>query len=170
MPTPVQKMTDLLQQLVEGQEKQNHLLKFVANTLSAKHRDRAAALNRWKSANPVLSAACREAAETWAKVHNAALTDLTDEIVHQSEQLRESDFARQELIDRHGPRMHHLNALSMIFQQLGGPAAPSEATPDNRRPSSPQISHFLLFPACLHHEHETTSHQTRVCPLPSRGL
>jgi hypothetical protein len=131
---PIQKMFDLLQQLVEGQETQNHLLKFVADTLSAERRDRAAALDRWKSANPLLSAACREAAETWTKVHNAALADLTEEIVRQSEQLTESDFARQELIDRHGSRMQHFSAMSIILQQLGGTATLPAAAHDNRRP------------------------------------
>jgi len=134
MPTPSQTMIDLLQQLVEGQEKQNHLLKFIADTVSVERRERATALDHWKSANPLLSAACREAAETWAKVHNAALSDLTEEIVHQSEQLRESDFARQELIDCHGPRMQQVNALSITLQQLGSPASLPAAAPDNRHP------------------------------------
>lgn len=134
MPTPTQRMVDLLKQLVEGQERQNHLLKFIADSLSADRRERAAALDRWKSSNPLLSAACREAAETWVKVHNAALADLTEEIVNQSEQLQESEFSRQELIDRFGSRMQHLNALSIVLQQLGSPTSLPAAAPHNRRP------------------------------------
>jgi hypothetical protein len=126
-------MTMLLERLVEGQEQQNHLLKYIADTLAAERLGRVALLNRWKSANPLLSAACREAGETWIKVQNAAIGDFTEEVVHQSEQLVESDFVRQEMIDRYGPRLQHFGSIGAILEQLGSPASqPAAAAKQSR--------------------------------------
>lgn len=130
--TPSQRMVGLLTQLVEGQEKQNRLLQSVADELAAERRGRAATLEAWKKANPLLAAGCREANETWGKVYNAALADLTKEVVNQSDGLIESNFTRQELIDRFGPRMQHLNALTIILQQLGGPLSPPAPAGETR--------------------------------------
>lgn len=133
MPTPSRKMIDLLQQLIEGQEQQNHLLKFIADSLSITRRERATILVAWTKANPLLSAACREAIETLGKVYNAVLTDLTEVIVKQSEELMESDFSRQEFIDRFAPRIEHLSALATILQQHCGPANPPATARESRR-------------------------------------
>jgi len=124
-------MVGLLTQLVNGQEEQNRLLQSIAKGLAAERRGRAAALEAWKKANPLLAAGCREANETWDKVYNAALADLAEAIVNQSEGLTESDFNRQELMDRFGPRMHHLNTLTFILQQLGGPLSSPVTAPES---------------------------------------
>lgn len=130
--TPSRKMVMLLQHLVEGQEQQNHLLKYIADTLAAERLQRTAALDAWKKANPLLSAACREASETWTKAQNAALTEFAEAVVNESEQLAESEFARREMTDRFGYPLQHLNALGTILQQLGSPIRQPAAARQNR--------------------------------------
>jgi len=130
--TPGQRMVGLLTQLVNGQEKQNQLLHSIAEELAAERRGRAAVLEGWKKANPALAAGCREANETWGKVYNAALAELAEEVVNQSEGLTESDFTRQEFIDRFGSRTQHLVALTAILQQLGSPLSQPTAARENR--------------------------------------
>jgi len=133
MPTSRQRMVRLLERLVEGQEQQNHLLEYIADTLAAERSQRMASLDSWKKANPLLSAACREAGETWTKMQNAALADLSEEVVSQSEQLVESEFARREILDRYGHPLQFLNSLGMILQQLGSPAGqPNTAAKQSR--------------------------------------
>jgi len=46
--------------------------------------------------------------------------------------LTESDFTRQEFIDRLGSRTQHLVALTAILQQLGSPLSQPTAARENR--------------------------------------
>ena len=53
----------LLQQLLDGQERQNELLQEMIESMNASQRQRSAELGQWKQSNPQLSDRCRKAAE-----------------------------------------------------------------------------------------------------------
>ena len=57
--TPSNEITELLRQLVVGQDRQNELLEDLVDQLNAGQRQRAAELGQWKEANPVLARRCR---------------------------------------------------------------------------------------------------------------
>ncbi|QDT12626.1 hypothetical protein [Planctomycetes bacterium K23_9] len=110
---------DLLRQLVVGQQKQNQLLEQLAQQNAAMQQQRSNELQQWKSANPDLSRACRQAAETLSKVQTQFLDNLTEEIQYNEENLIEGEFMMNEFVDRFGPRLAHLNGVLQVLAQLG---------------------------------------------------
>ena len=120
--TPVseeQSTNDLLRQLVIGQQKQNQLLEQMAQQTQAMQQQRANELQQWKTANPNLSRACRNAAETLSRVQTQFLDNLTEEIQYNEENLVEGEFMMNEFVDRFGPRLAHLNGVLQVLAQLG---------------------------------------------------
>ncbi len=121
-PTPIteeQTTSDLLRQLVIGQQKQNRLLEQLAAQNAAMQQQRANELQQWKSANPDLSRSCRQAAETLSRVQTRFLDNLTEEIQYNEENLVEGEFMMNEFVDRFGPRLAHLNGVLQVLAQLG---------------------------------------------------
>ncbi len=114
-----QSTDDLLRQLVVGQRKQNQLLEQLAQQNMAMQQQRANELQQWKSANPDLSRACRQAAETLSRVQTRFLDNLTEEIQYNEENLVEGEFMMNEFVDRFGPRLAHLNGVLQVLAQLG---------------------------------------------------
>jgi hypothetical protein len=85
----------------------------------AGQKQRTNELQQWKDANPRLARACRNAAETLAKVQTSFLEGVTEEIADNEENLTDGDFVLNEFIDRFGPRMAHLNGVLQVLAQLG---------------------------------------------------
>lgn len=108
----------LLEQLIQGQERQNELLEDVVESINANQRQRSAELGQWKQSNPQLSDRCRKAAEVLSEVQTEFLNSLTEEIEYNSETLLEGDFMLNEFVDKFGPRLAHLNGVLQILSQL----------------------------------------------------
>lgn len=117
---------DLLRQLVTQQQQQNQLLQELIQQNVAAQQQRANELQQWKNANPQLSRACRQAAETLSRVQTQFLDTLTEEIEDNQEALVEGEFMMNEFVDRFGPRLAHLNGVLQVLAQLGtGEPAPN---------------------------------------------
>jgi putative heme iron utilization protein len=110
--------TELLRQLVAGQQRQNELLAELTQFTAGMHKQRAAELQQWKDANPRLAKACRKAAETLNQVQTQFLESITEEISENGEHLVEGDFMLHEFVDRFGPRLAHLNGVLQVLAQL----------------------------------------------------
>lgn len=118
---------ELLRQLVAGQQQQNQLLQEMIQQNAAMQQQRANELQQWKNANPQLSRACRQAAETLSRVQTQFLESLTEEIEDNEECLIEGEFMLNEFVDRFGPRLAHLNGVLQVLAQLGtGEPAPNQ--------------------------------------------
>jgi len=121
--TNEQTIITLLDRISRGQVEQNALLQTIATSLTAERQNRQAQLDKWKASNPRLAASCREALTTWAKIQEGLISDFTEEIIQDSEQLESSQFSRREMIERYGQMVIYLNHLGTILEQLGGPSA-----------------------------------------------
>lgn len=110
--------TQLLQELLAAQDRQNELLEELIGQLHANQRQRANELGQWKQANPHLARRCRRAAQALGKVQTEFLDNITREISTNYDTLVEGDFMLNEFIDRYGPRMAHLNGLLQVLSQL----------------------------------------------------
>ena len=121
--------TQLLRELLIGQDRQNELLEEMVNQFSAAQKQRASELGQWKQANPELARCCRSAAETLGKVQTEFLDSMTQEISENAEILMDGEFMLNEFVDRFGPRMAHLNGLLQVLAQLS--AVPSQANTPN---------------------------------------
>jgi predicted DsbA family dithiol-disulfide isomerase len=113
-----QEVTDILQQIVAAQDRQNELMEELIEQMGTAQRQRSAELSQWKQANPRLARRCREAAETLGKVQSAFLEAVAVEINDNAEHLMEGDFMLNEFVDRFGPRLAHLNGVLQVLSQL----------------------------------------------------
>jgi len=112
-------MVALMRQMIANQERQNQMLEQLVQHQLAGQKQRTNELQQWKDANPRLARACRNAAETLAKVQTSFLEGVTEEIADNEENLTDGDFVLNEFIDRFGPRMAHLNGVLQVLAQLG---------------------------------------------------
>ena len=115
---PAGELTELLRQLVVGQDRQNELLEDLVDQMNAGQRQRAAELGQWKEANPVLARRCRSAAEALGQVQTEFIENLTFEINENYEGMMDGEFVLNEFVDRFGPRLAHLNGVLQLLSQL----------------------------------------------------
>jgi hypothetical protein len=111
-------MVGLMRQLVAGQSRQNQLLEELVTHMSAAQKQRQLELGQWKEANPGLSRACRQAAETLSRVQTQFLDNLTVEVTENEDSLLDGEFMLNEFVDRFGPRLAHLNGVLQVLSQL----------------------------------------------------
>ncbi len=116
----------LLRDMVVAQHKSCELLTELVNQVSLQQRQRSAELKAWKEANPQLAKACRQAAESLAKVHTEFLSGIAQEAADNAEDFSDSEYALGEFIDRYGPRLAHFNGVLQLFAQLGAPLPQTE--------------------------------------------
>jgi hypothetical protein len=121
----VGEMVALLRELVAAQDRQNELIEELISQMTAAQRQRANELGQWKSANPKLAKACRNAAEALSKVQTEYLVSLTEEVTDNFETLRDGEFMLNEFVDRYGPRLAHLNGLLQVLSQLSSTPTPT---------------------------------------------
>jgi hypothetical protein len=117
----------LQQRQIELLSRQCELLTELVSQVSLQQRQRAAELKAWKEANPELAHACRQAADSLAKVHTEFLAGIAAEAFENAENYTDSEYALGEFIDRYGPRLAHFNGVLQLFAQLGAPPANSSS-------------------------------------------
>jgi len=118
----------LLRDMVVAQHKSCELLTELVNQVSLQQRQRSAELKAWKEANPQLAKACRQAAESLAKVHTEFLSGIAQEAADNADDFSDSEYALGEFIDRYGPRLAHFNGVLQLFAQLGAPLPQAETS------------------------------------------
>ena len=115
---PMQQVVGLMQEMLAAQDRQNQLLEEVISQLGASQRQRASELGQWKQANPRLARGCRQAAELLSQAQTEYLRNLTEEVADSGDGLLDGEFVLNELVDRYGPRLAHLNGVLQVLSQL----------------------------------------------------
>lgn len=118
--------TDLLQDILAAQDRNNELLEELVSAMGAVQKQRAAELNQWKQANPELAQSCRRAAEGLSQVQVQFLDKMTDEVNDSLEGLMDGEFMLSEFVDRFGPRLAHLNGVIQVLAQLSSVPNPTD--------------------------------------------
>jgi len=122
-------VTEVLQQILAAQDRQNELMEQLVSQLTLAQRQRNNELNQWKQSNPALAKRCRQAAETLSRVQAEFLDALTEEVETTSEALMDGEFMLSEFVDRFGPRLAHLNGVLQVLTQLS--SGPQQSSPPN---------------------------------------
>lgn len=122
-------MVTVLRQILACQEKQVKLLEEISAHVGHNLRQRHAELTQWKEQHPEISQACRQAAETLAKVQAQYIQNITSDVYDSEESLLESDYMLGEFVDKYGPRLAHLSGVLQMLAQLSSnpPPQPAEA-------------------------------------------
>ena len=111
-------LTQILHQLLIGQERQNELLEELVEQNQTAQKQRSVELRQWKESNPILSKRCRAAAEALSQVQTEFLHKMTCDINDNFENMIDGDFVLNEFVDRFGPRLAHLNGVLQMLSQL----------------------------------------------------
>jgi hypothetical protein len=119
--------TQLLREILAGQDRQNELLEELISQIGATQKQRSNELGQWKQANPHLARHCRQAAEALGKVQAEFLESLTADVNANYENFIDGEFLLSEFVDRYGPRMAHLNGLLQVLSQLSATPNPAGA-------------------------------------------
>ncbi len=122
-----EEQVDLLRDVLNAQERTNELLEELVATMATQQKQRASELHQWRNAHPKLAAACRESAEALSRVQIEYLNRLTDDINEQSEDMVDGEFVLNEFVDRHGPRLAHLNGVIQVLAQLSSVPNPANS-------------------------------------------
>jgi hypothetical protein len=118
--SPIAENTQLMRDILTGIDRQNELMEQLLTAMTASQRQRNAELAAWRKANPRLSRDCRNAVELLGRAQSSHLRRLLDEVEEHGESVVDGEFMLNEMIDRFGPRMAHLNSLLQVMGQLGG--------------------------------------------------
>ena len=121
-------VVDMMSRMLAAQERQNELLEELVQHMGSAQKQRANELCQWKKANPSLARQCRDAAEAMSQVQSEFLNEMTDEINENVDGLVDSSYLLNDMVDRYGPRLAHLNGVLQVLSQLssatGAPQQP----------------------------------------------
>lgn len=117
---------ELLREVLAAQDRTNELLEELVGVMASSHKQRSQELHQWKTANPELADACRQAAEALSRVQVEYLEQITDEVKENADEMAYGEFMLNEFIDRFGPRLAHLNGVIQVLAQLSSSAAPAQ--------------------------------------------
>ena len=124
--------SELLREVLAAQDRTNEILEELVCVMGTQQKQRAQELHQWRSANPQLAEACRDAAEALSRVQVEYLDRITEEINDTADDLADGEFMLNEFVDRFGPRLAHLNGVIQVLAQLSSiPAAANQADPAN---------------------------------------
>jgi hypothetical protein len=115
--------SEVLREVLAAQDRTNELLEELVGVMASAHKHRSQELHQWKSANPELADACRQAAEALSKVQIEYLDRLTQEINDNADEMVYGEFVLNEFVDRFGPRLAHLNGVIQVLAQLSSASA-----------------------------------------------
>lgn len=117
----------LTRQLVEVQNRQNHLIeqllqvnKQVLQTANQANNQRQTEITQWRNAHPQLVRSCKSALETLSGVQTEFLQKMADEVEDSKDDLADSEYVFSDFLDRYGPRMAHLNGVLQVLSHLAG--------------------------------------------------
>jgi hypothetical protein len=125
LPSNSNDQAELLREVLTAQDRTNELLEELVCIMGTQQKQRAQELHQWRSANPRLSEACRNAAEALSRVQVEYLDRMTEEINDTADDLADGEFMLNEFVDRFGPRLAHLNGMIQVFAQLSSPPTQS---------------------------------------------
>jgi len=117
----------LLQDILSAQDRQNQLMEEFVSQMGATQKQRANELGQWKHANPHLARDCHRAAEWLSQAQTEYLRGVTEEVNDSGDGLVDSEYLLNELVDRYGPRLAHLNGVLQVLSQLGSAADESKS-------------------------------------------
>ena len=128
LESPHTEVVALLQDILAAQDRQNQLVEELIAQMGATQKQRANELGQWKQANPHLARDCHRAAEWLSQAQTEYLRGVTEEVNDSGEGLVESEYLMNELVDRYGPRLAHLNGVLQVLSQLGNPTDATKTT------------------------------------------
>jgi hypothetical protein len=116
---------ELLREVLAAQDRTNEILEELVGVMANQQKQRAQELHQWRSANPGLAESCREAAESLSRVQLEYLERITEEINDTADDMVEGEFMLNEVVDRFGPRLAHLNGVIQVLAQLSSTPTPT---------------------------------------------
>lgn len=113
---------DLQRQMLDLQRQQMELTREAAQISREQRARQGAELERWQQGHDCVLDRCRDSLGKLEQVHAALMSELTDYVSENHENLLDGEFTLTDFVDRFGPRLAHLNTMLAVLRPLA--AAP----------------------------------------------
>lgn len=109
---------ELQRQMLDLQRQQLELTREAAQVSREQRARQGAELERWQQGHDGVLDRCRESLGRLEQVHAALMSELTDYVSENYENLLDGEFALTDFVDRFGPRLAHLNTMLAVLRPL----------------------------------------------------
>lgn len=113
---------EMQRQMLEMLRQQTEMLRETTQVAREQRARQVADLERWQQGHADVLDHCQESLGKLEQVHAALMSDLSEYIDDNHENLVEGDFALSDFVDRFGPRLAHLNTMLAILRPLAAAA------------------------------------------------
>lgn len=109
---------ELQRQLLEMQRQHLELTREAAQIARDQRARQVAELERWQASHEPVIDACKPTLGKLEQVHAALMSELSDYVSDNYDNLLEGDFSLSDFVDRFGPRLAHLNTMLAVLRPL----------------------------------------------------
>lgn len=113
---------EIQRQTLELVRQQTEMIRETTQVAREQRARQIADLERWQQGHADVLEHCQESLGKLEQVHASLMSDLSEYIDDNHENLVEGDFALSDFVDRFGPRLAHLNTMLAILRPLAAAA------------------------------------------------
>jgi hypothetical protein len=109
---------DAQRQILETQRQQLELAREAAQIGREQRSRQIAELERWQNGHEFVLDNCKDTLGKLEQVHAALMSELTNHVDENHDNLLDGEFALTDFVDRFGPRLAHLNTMLAVLRPL----------------------------------------------------
>jgi hypothetical protein len=118
---------DAQRQILETQRQQLELSREAAQIGREQRSRQIAELERWQNGHEFVLDNCKDTLGKLEQVHAALMTELTNHVDENHDNLLDGEFALTDFVDRFGPRLAHLNTMLAVLRPLAAAVKKAES-------------------------------------------
>jgi hypothetical protein len=118
---------ELERQLLETQRQQLELSREAAQLAREQRARQVAELERWQAGHEFVLDHCKETLGKLEQVHASLMSELTNYVDENHDNLLDGDYALTDFVDRFGPRLAHLNTMLAVLRPLAAATRKAES-------------------------------------------
>ncbi len=118
---------ELQRQALENQRQQLELARETVQVSREQRARQSAEMERWQTGHAGVLEHCKETLGKLEQVHASLMSDMSEYVEENHENLVEGDFALSDFVDRFGPRLAHLNTMLAVLRPLAAAAKKPES-------------------------------------------
>lgn len=109
---------EMQRQSLEIQRQQFDMIRETTQVNREQRARQGAELEKWQMSHEPILDLCKQTLGKLEQVHAALMSELSDYVGENYENLCEGDFTLSDFVDRFGPRLAHLNTMLAVLRPL----------------------------------------------------
>lgn len=114
----VRELVAVNRELLHVSREQLELLRRAEERFQKQHEGQREEFARWLTEHPELEGRCEGAHESVRRLFGRSLAELVDYIHENEDSLLESDFVKNDMVDRYGALLNHVSAMYGVLKRL----------------------------------------------------